>query len=179
MAKLLSRTAGKLIVPFLALVLIAMFSAGCFQELLAPAYIEPDAIKYAGEEETGGKSLNPFWTTLWDSKRIARQMEYQHGLVIKGLVRQIEDDADAYNYILSQHVLNIQSAEDFKSILFSPTGPIGLLVPTLAAFGIGAMGVTRPKDKRKLKDRDKTIVGLEKTAVAVTNNAVTETTTVS
>lgn len=156
---------SRLIIPFLVLVLVAMFSAGCFQELLTPAFIEPQAIKYAGEEETSGKSLNPFWTTLWDSKRIARQMEYQHGLVVKGLVRQIEDDADAYNYIRKQHVLNIQAAEDFQATLFSPTGPIGLLVPTLAAFGIGAMGVTRPKDKRRLKARDKTIVDLEKTVV--------------
>lgn len=165
---------SKLVIPFLVLVLVAMFGAGCFQELLIPTYTEPQAIKYGGEETTGGKSFLP-WTTLWDARRIARQMKYQHGLVVKGLVRQIEDDADAYNYIRKQHVLNIQAAEDFKDTIFSPTGPIGLLVPTLAAFGIGAMGVTRPKDKRKLKDKDRKIVDLEKTVVG----AVSDTTSVS
>lgn len=166
---------GKLIVPFLALVLVAMFSAGCFQDLLIPTYIAHEAIEY--DDANDMSSVTSFfpWPTLWDAKQLAKRMQRKNEIEQRDLGRLLVDKASHYAYVAKGHYTNIQDAEQFKQTVFSPTGPIGLLVPTLAAFGIGAMGVSKPRDKRKLYDRDKKIIDLEKTVIG----AVADTTTVS
>ena len=63
-AKLVNKQLSKLIIPFFVLVLVAMFGAGCFQDLITPAYISPQVLEYMDEEETGGKSINPLYTML-------------------------------------------------------------------------------------------------------------------
>ena len=169
--KIISKSLGKLIVPFLALVLIAMFSAGCFQDLLIPTYIGPEAKKYdpAGDandmsDMSSITSIFP-WPTLWDAKQLAKRMQRKNVVEQRDIGRLLVDKASHYAYVAKGHYSNIEDAEKFKRKAFSPSGPIGLLVPTLAAFGIGVMGVSKPRDKRKLVDREKKIVDLEKTAV--------------
>jgi hypothetical protein len=159
-----------------------MFSAGCFQDLLIPTYIGPEAKKYDPANESSNlsgandasdmsniTSIFP-WPTLWDAKQLAIRMQRKNEVEQRDVGRLLVDKASHYAYIAKGHFSNIEDAEQFKRTVFSPTGPIGLLVPTLAAFGIGAMGVTRPKDKRKLKDKDKKIVDLEKTVVGTISN---------
>lgn len=172
---------GKLVIPFFVLVLVAMLSAGCFQDLLIPTYVGPEAKKYdpAGDandlsDMNSITSIFP-WPTLWDAKQLAKRMQRKNEVEQRDIGRLLVDKASHYAYVAKAHYTNIEDAENFKKTVFSPTGPIGLLVPTLAAFGIGAMGITRPRDKRKLKAKDKVIVDLEKTVVG----AVESTTTVS
>ncbi len=189
-SKSLSKTIGKLIIPFLVLVLVAMFSAGCFQDLLIPTYIGPEAKEYdpAGDandlsDMSSITSIFP-WPTLWDAKQLAKRMQRKNEVEQRDIGRLLVDKASHYAYVAKGHYSNIEDAEKFKQSVFSPTGPVGLLVPTLAAFGIGAMGVSKRSDTQKLKDRDKTIVDLEKTVVAgpvttVTTHDGSGTTTVS
>ncbi len=180
--KAVSKSLGKLIIPFLVLVLVAMVSAGCFQDLLIPTYIGPEAKEYDPANDANDASdmssiTSVFpWPTLWDAKQLAKRMQRKNEVEQRDVGRLLVDKASHYAYVAKGHYSNIEDAEQFKRTVFSPTGPIGLLVPTLAAFGIGAMGVSKPRDKRKLKDRDKQIVDLEKTVVA---GPVSETTTVS
>lgn len=161
-SKTVSKSVGKLLIPFFVLVLVAMFGCAAMQDIIIPAYIAPAAIEYADVNDA--TSFVPY-TSLWDAKRVANQMKRKSDLNQRDLGRLLVDDASLYTWLAGDLLLNIQNAEELKSNVFSPTGPIGLLVPTLAAFGIGAMGVTRPRDKRKLQDRDKKIVDLEKTVV--------------
>ncbi len=162
---------GKLIVPFLVLVLVAMFSAGCFQDLLVPVYIGPEAKKYdpagdANDLSDMGSITSVFpWPTLWDAKQLAKRMQRKNVVEQRDIGRLLVDKASHYAYVAKGHYSNIEDAEQFKRTAFSPAGPLGLLVPTLAAFGIGAMGVSKRSDTQKLKDREKKIVDLEKTVV--------------
>ncbi len=167
----ISKSLGKLIIPFLVLVLVAMFSAGCFQDLLIPVYIGPEAKEYdpAGNENdlsdiSSITSIFP-WPTLWDAKQLAKRMQRKNEVEQRDIGRLLVDKASHYAYVAKGHYSNIEDAEQFKRTAFSPAGPIGLLVPTLAAFGIGAMGVSKRSDTQKLKDREKKIVELEKTVV--------------
>ena len=189
LSKSLSKTIGKLIIPFLVLVLVAMFSAGCFQDLLIPVYIGPEAKEYdpariaagdANDLSNMGSITSIFpWPTLWDAKQLAKRMQRKNEVEQRDVGRLLVDKASHYAYVAKGHYSNIEDAEQFKRTAFSPTGPIGLLVPTLAAFGIGAMGVSKRSDTQKLKAKDKVIVDLEKTNVAIVNKGVTETTSVS
>ena len=180
----ISKSLGKLIIPALILVLVAMFSAGCFQDLMIPTYIGPEAKKYDPEGDANdlsdlGSITSVFpWPTLWDAKQLAKRMQRKNVIEQRDIGRLLVDKASHYAYVAKGHYSNIEDAEKFKQSVFSPTGPVGLLVPTLAAFGIGAMGVSKRSDTQKLKDREKQIVDLEKTNIAVAGS-VSDTTTVS
>ncbi len=78
------------------------------------------------------------YTTLWDAKRVGMAIDYKITIArFKG------------GYYKSMTNLSILAGENIKSTVFSPEGPIGLLLPTLLGGTLGAMLIKRPGDKSK------------------------------
>jgi len=120
-----------------------MLGCSMFQDAVTPTYIEPDAIKYTGELAT---SFMPY-TTLWDAERINDRLDYTHDVKQTMYSRLSEDDVKKYNFLKDKGTLHIQGAKEFQKIVFSPEGPIGLLLPALFGTTIGAMFIKRPRER--------------------------------
>lgn len=124
-----------------------MIILGCasFQEALTPCYIPPAAVKYADANET---SILP-WTTLFDAKRVGMKMDFVHALY------QITDRMK-YEYLRGIMRFHIAAAEELKTTLFSPTGAVGLLITSALGGTAGALLLSKPADKKKIKRLEKT-----------------------
>lgn len=114
--------------------LAVMFGCSAIQDVLTPTFVSKDAAEWAG---TTPKLFMPY-TTLWDAKRVGMAIDYKLTLEkIKG---------GFYKGITNMSIL---AGEEIKATLFSPEGPIGLLLPTLFGGTLGAMLIKRPGDKSK------------------------------
>ena len=100
---------------FLVLFLIVFIGAGCVQEILTPAYIDPDVMAING----GYEQVNPFYTSLFDAIRLQRQV-----------TNKFKYSIDALNY-------SINNAMELKETVFDPTGPLAMMFPALAGLGLG------------------------------------------
>jgi len=143
-----------LIVPLLALLLVVFIGCASFQDVVTPCYIDTDAVAFAGQEPNDVKVLG-LYTSLWDAKRLAARIDYVADENQKQLTRMLVDNVDRHAYLAGNHVKYIADAEEFKQTAFSPSGPIGMMLPMATAFGIGALGISKPKDKRKIDSLNK------------------------
>ena len=135
---------GKSVVVLVCVVgLVVMFGCAAFQDLATPCHIDEQAIKYADVEPT---SYLP-WTTLWDAQRLRKDIIFKHDQLQVVYQRLQEDDAMLVGYVLDTLDVSIVSAGEFKENVFNPSGPIGLLIPTLFGGTIGAMFFNTPKKK--------------------------------
>lgn len=130
-----------LISTFSILLLIVILGCASFQDVITPCYISPAVIDYA---DANGTSILP-WTTLFDARRIAAKMDFVHSL------RQMSDRI-RYTYLKGISQFHIAGAEELKTSLFSPTGPLALIVPTGLAATAGALLFSKPTDKKKIKE---------------------------
>lgn len=105
----------KLFAGFLVLFLIVFMSASCVQDLLTPAFLDQDVIAING----GYKSINPFYTSLFDATRLKRQ-----------IVNKFKYSVEALDY-------SINNSMEIKGVVFDPTGPLALMFPALAGLGLG------------------------------------------
>ncbi len=118
----------------IALGLGVMFGCSAVQDIITPAVVSQEAAEWA---DTTPKSFMPY-TTLWDAKRIGSAIDF------KITIERIRG-----GYYKGITNLSIVASEELKTTLFSPEGPIGLLLPTLFAGTLGALLVKRPGDKSK------------------------------
>ena len=134
-----------LIVGVIALVLITFFGCSAMQDAITPCHIEPDAIEYSKEKPT---SFVPF-TTIWDAERVNYRVDYVHQLTQIACARMAEDDVLKVNFIKDKSTIHLAGAREFQETVFSPTGPVGLLVSGLGFGTLGALLIKRPGDKSK------------------------------
>jgi hypothetical protein len=127
----------KLLTTISVLGLLIVLGCSTFQNALVPCYIDPDAAIFADEPLT---NIMP-WTTILDAKRISTKMDFVHS------VGRLE-----YNYLKSNLSSYLADAEQFKQTAFSPSGPIGLLVPAGLGLTIGTLALSKPDDKKKIKE---------------------------
>jgi len=130
--------------------LVVFLGCSAFQDVLTPSYIPPQAIKYADEN---GPSILP-WTTLFDSRRIKMKMAFVHSL------NQITDRME-YEYLNGLTQFHIAGAEQLQAKLFSPTGPLGLFLPTVLGGTAGTLLLSKPSDKKKIAELEKEANGKE------------------
>ncbi|MBA7654812.1 hypothetical protein ES703_62705 [subsurface metagenome] len=123
------------------LCLLIVLGCASFQDALTPCYVSPAVIDYA---DANGTSILP-WTTLFDAKRIGAKMDYVHSW------NQLSDKMK-YEYLSGIHRFHIAGADELKTSLFSPTGPLALIVPTGLAATAGALLFSKPTDKKKIKE---------------------------
>lgn len=115
----------KLFAGFLVLFLVIFMSASCVQDLLTPAYLDQDVIAING----GYKSINPFYTSLFDATRLKRQ-----------IVNKFKYSVDALDY-------SISNSMEIKEVIFDPTGPLALMFPALMGLGLGRY-IRSPNEKK-------------------------------
>jgi len=124
----------KTLTVLMVMCLAVMFGCSAFQDIITPTYVSPDAAEWAG---VATKLIMPY-TTLWDAKRIGMAIDYK-----------ITIERFKGGYYKSMTNLSILAGEEIKTTLFSPEGPVGLLLPMLFGGGLGAMLIKRPGDKSK------------------------------
>jgi len=131
----------KILTAFMVVALAVMFGCSGFQDVITPTFVSEDAAAWAG---TTPKLFMPY-TTLFDAKRVGMAIDYKLTIErIKG------------GYYKSMTNLSILAGEEIKATVFSPEGPVGLILPTL--FGgtigtlIGSAYRQRPKDKKRIEE---------------------------
>ncbi len=129
----------QIFISFLAFVGLAVFF-GCasVQDIITPCFISPKALDYTKED---GATFLPY-TSLWDAKRVNRKMDYVY-LVKKGY-EKLE-----YEYLKGITGISMRASEEFQTTIFSPSGPVGALLPTLFGGTLGALLIRRPGDTKK------------------------------
>jgi len=125
--------------------LALLFGCSAVQDIITPTYVNEEAATWA---DVPTKMMMPY-TTLFDAKRVASAIDYK--LTIESITG---------GYYKSITNLSILAGEEVKATMFSPEGPVGLLLPTLFGGTLGAMLIKRPGDKSKKE------VELEKTVSA-------------
>jgi hypothetical protein len=124
----------KILTGLMAMCLAVMFGCSAFQEVITPTYVNEEAAEWA---DVPTKLLMPY-TTLWDAKRVGMAIDYK-----------ITIERFKGGYYKSMTNLSILAGEEIKTTLFSPQGPVGMLLPMLFGGGLGAMLIKRPGDKSK------------------------------
>ncbi len=114
--------------------LAVMFGCSAIQDVLTPTYVNEEAAAWA---DVPTKLLMPY-TTLFDAKRVAAAIDFK-----------LTMERFTGGYYKSITNLSILAGEEVKATLFSPEGPVGLLLPTLFGGTLGAMLIKRPGDKSK------------------------------
>ncbi len=125
----------KLIIWLCVLGLTMIYGCSSFQDVLTPCYIPEEVI----ESTDVNIPLIPHmpYTSLFDARYVKTKMYYRYLL---------------YDNLMTG---SIQASEKFQSMVFSPTGPIGLMFPTLMGGTLGALLISKPDDKKKIVELEK------------------------
>lgn len=109
----------------------ALFGCASFMDATTPCYIPPDVIR----EVDANLPLIRFmpYTSVFDARYVRTKLQYQY-LFHKNLLDE-----------------SIRVSEDFQQRMFSPEGPLGLLIPgtmfgTLGLFA-GGRFIKSPREK--------------------------------
>ncbi len=135
----------KLIVWLCVAALTIILGCSVIQDAIVPAYIPPTTLDYVGEDD--GTSFFP-WTTLFDARRIDMKTDFVFAL------KKIK-----HGYIKGINAFHITASEQFKAMIFSPTGPIGLLIPAITGGVLGTVLLSKPEDKKKINELEKKVNG--------------------
>jgi hypothetical protein len=138
----------KILVVLSTVVLVTVMGCSAWMEGITPAYIDPVAIEYAEAKPT---VFTPY-TSLWDARRIKRELDFKHAGNQQALFRTIEDDKTRYAFLNEAMQINISSAEELRDTLFSPTGPLSILFAAVPALGLGAYLIPRPSDRKRIAE---------------------------
>lgn len=138
----------KLLTLISAVILVTVLGCAAWMEGLTPAYVDPAAIEYADAKPT---VFLPY-TSLWDARRIKRELDFQHLSEQTRIARDLEDDQIRYKHLQDAMQTNIQAAEELRDTLFSPTGPLSILFAAVPALGLGAYLIPRPSDKKRIAE---------------------------
>lgn len=134
----------KVLTAFMVVALAIMFGCSGFQDIITPTYVNEEAAEWA---ETTTRLLMPY-TTLFDAKRVGRAIDFKLTIGrIKG------------GYYKSITNLSILAGEEIKATVFSPQGPVGLILPTLFGGTIGTLLGSayrqRPQDKKRIEELER------------------------
>ena len=133
--------------------LIGFVGCATMQDVVVPCNIDPSVGEYTGQSL---KSFNPLYTTLYDAKRLQRYLNFQHMSNQEQLLRDRKDDRMKYGFINDTVALGMAESNQLKEMVFSPSSPIGALIPTLLAGTLGATLISKPSDKKKIVELEKT-----------------------
>lgn len=134
------------IVLVASIILVVFLGCSAMMDGVTPCHIDERVGTYTEEEMT---SYMPF-TSLWDAKRLNREMDRMHELNNKELIRLAEDNDDLYMFLKESHSINMAGSQEFQDNVFNPTGPIGAMILATTGIGIGALGISKPGDRKKI-----------------------------
>jgi len=121
-SKLLQTT----ILTLASLILVVLLGCSTVLDAITPCYIPPELGKFVNEPMT---TFVPY-TTVFDAERMLRKTQY----------------------LLGGLQIGMEGAREFQRNVFDPTGPLALLFVGGPALAIGALGISKPKDKQKIME---------------------------
>jgi hypothetical protein len=127
------------------IVFLALMGACAMQDHLVPNYIDERIGERTGAKMT---SLNPFYTTLADAKRLGRELNFVSVEKREALLQEIEKDSRLDAFLAEGHELYMIDANALRETLFGPTGAVSALTGMLG-LGAGWAFLKRPGDLRK------------------------------
>jgi len=128
----------KIIIGLCVFGLAMMLGCASMMDMITPAYISKEAMVYS---DANIPHYLPY-TSLFDARHLEYSLDYTH------LLNTLKEDAE-YGFHKQITKLHISAAESFQQKMFSPTGPIGLMFPTLFGGVLGSLLIRRPGDKTK------------------------------
>ena len=138
----------KMLIALCVFGLTIILGCSSFQDAVTPCYISEESIEYADTEPT---IFLPF-TTLFDARRIGAKMDFIY-------YRDQLVDKMQYEYLKGVNSFHIGVAEEFQERIFAPEGSIGLLLTTLMGGTLGTVLLSKPEDKKKIKDLEGKVNG--------------------
>ena len=122
----------KLPMVLAGVLLMALLGCSAMLDAITPCYIPPMTVEYAKAEPT---SFIPF-TTLWDSQRIDRLVNWE-----------FQKEQIKYGFIKELSQIHQFAAEELQAKVMMPaiTGIVGS-----GALAFGWLGMSKPKDKKKI-----------------------------
>lgn len=132
-----------------AVILVTVLGCSAWMEGVVPAFVDPAVIDYANVSPT--VLPIPGYVSLWDARRIKRDLDFMHLSEQIRIARDMEDDQMRYRHLNDAMQTNIASAEELRNTLFSPTGPVSML-STVLGLGLGAFLIPRRKDVERIKE---------------------------
>ena len=149
----------KLIVFACSIVFIILVGCSLVQDAVTPCWYSQEAKKYVEDANALGlpahKPLFGFYTSVFDAEMLDKQVEFVH------IYKQINEDI-RYSFVKSINQFHIAASRELQAKLFSPTGPIGILLGTALGGTACSFLVPRPVDSKKLKEDKVKIAELEK-----------------
>lgn len=134
----MNRKLKTLIISVCIFGLAVIFGCASVMDVATPCYIPPEAIRFA---DANVPTFLPY-TSLWDAKAVRLKMDFVH-------TRDMLTGELKYKFLRGLTTANIETSQRFQETIFSPTGPIGLLFPTVFGGTLGALLIKRPGDKSK------------------------------
>lgn len=117
------------VVTLAVLILTVIMGCSLAMDAVTPCYVPPQLKPFADEPLL---FFIPY-TTVFDAERILKKMYFfESGLNI-----------------------SISASRELQSNVFNPTGPLGLLMVGGPALALGALGISKPKDKKKIVELEK------------------------
>lgn len=130
-------------------ILVTVLGCSAWMDGITPVFVDPAAIDYAN---TSPIVLPiPGYVSLWDARRIKRDLDFMHLSEQTRIARDMEDDQMRYRHLNDAMQTNIASAEELRNTLFSPTGPVSMLSAAMG-LGLGAFLIPRRKDTDRIKE---------------------------
>jgi len=136
----------------LALVVLTLL-IGCaaLQNVVTPAYVDEPALKYIQDQNVPCDVPRFWWMSVADAETVDKLLDYTHDQKQLIFERAQEDDRSWYSVVKEQHQENLQGAYALRQQLFTPEGAIGLLSATGMGLIVGALGISKPGDKREIE----------------------------
>ena len=122
---MLSKILQTTVITLAALILVVLMGCSMVLDAITPCYIPPQLGEFVDEPMT---SFVPY-TTVFDAERMLRKMNYFAG----GLK------------------ISVAGSRELQQNVFNPTGPLGLLMVGGPALALGALGISKPKDKKTIE----------------------------
>ena len=141
----------KALVIVAVMLLSIIIGCAAFQNAVTPSWIERPALRYIEDMNTACSIPRFWWTSVTDAEVVDRLLEYSHDHRQLLLQRAKDDDVAWFAVIKGQHNVNLQNAYALRTQLFTPEGTIGLLATTGMGVMLGAIGFSKPGDKRQIE----------------------------
>lgn len=106
--------------------LVTLLGCAAFQDVLTPARYSPVVESYVDANDVPLPLFEPLlpWHTLFDLRVLDRRMDFIHQY--RGMSEGLR-----YNFAKSTNQFFITASESLQAKLFSPEGPLGVLLPVL------------------------------------------------
>lgn len=136
----------KMLVLVCSVLLVTVLGCSSWMDGLTPTFIEPGILEYADSKPT---IFTPY-TSLWDAKRVLRDLDYRFVTSQTKLARSLEDNDTHYKHMRKIMKVNIASSEELRDTLFSPAGPLSILFAAVPSLALGGYLIQRPSDKKRI-----------------------------